>query len=373
MKMRVKAGFLALLLTASLMSGCGSPEKMPEPGTKMGGEVMIETFLLPETSAVTTVTEDTYAYSETSCSSTMTEAVTLETEEFSEQPEIQSAGEYEFPQEFYDKLSEILSENGLNPDCDGSYECSCEPEKEETDSEGNVTEPRKKALSIYFKDISSGGEFILNPGAHYPIASTVKIPFCVLIYKKIESGEIDPEQVLVYEKRHYFEGTGEIVKGDFGQEFTVAELLELAITVSDNVAYEMLKDLVSWDEFSEYLSENGCSHPEDIRKSKQKICCESAGAYGRVLSEYLTSDGEYVEKFKEDLLNTRLKMIVSSYPVYRKYGWAGFSFHDIAYVDAPKPYILAILSNLENNDNEDLDIFRDISELFEEYTGNSPE
>ena len=56
--------------------------------------------------------------------------------------------------------------------------------------------------------------------------------------------------------------------------------------------------------------------------------------------------------------------------MYRKYGWAGFSFHDVAFVNAPRPYLLAILSNLENTDNTDLVVFRDISKLIEKYLGS---
>ena len=110
-----------------------------------------------------------------------------------------------------------------------------------------------------------------------------------------------------------------------------------------------------------------------MRKSKQKICCESAGAYGRILARYLRSGGEWVDVFKEDLLNTRLKMIRSEYNVYRKYGWAGFSFHDIAYVDAPRPYILAVLTNLEGEQQSDYDFYKELSALFEEYTQDAEE
>lgn len=370
--MKRKTGFAALLAGIILLTGCR--EAVPverETSESDSGGIQIYTY----------TTEGSFAPEETSGppptvpteseQATVSETASETTAEPRDPLLPETLEEFSFPQEFYDALEELIARYGLNEGCDNTEDCLCEPEYELYDAEGNVTEPRKHCASIYFRDINSGFEFALNPGAHYPIASTIKIPFCTLIYRKIEAGEIDPEQVLTYEERHYFEGTGDIVKGDFGQQFTVRELLQLAITKSDNVAYEMLKDLVSWEEFSDFLAAEGCTHPEDLRKSKQKICCESAGAYGRILARYLRSGGEWVEAFKEDLLNTRLKMIRSDYNVYRKYGWAGFSFHDIAYIDAPRPYILAVMTNLEGELDSDYKFYKELSKLFQEYTQNA--
>lgn len=279
--------------------------------------------------------------------------------------EVQPLEEFEFPEEFYPLMGAILEKYQLNLNCEGGEDCACKPEYEVVAEDGTVIEPREKVVSVYYYDINSGFEYALNPGAHYPVASSVKIPFCTMIYKKIAAGELFADTVLTYEQRHYFEGTGVIVQGDFGQEFTVSQLLTLAITRSDNVAYEMLKDLVTWDEFSEYLGEIGCTHLQDVRRSKQKLCCESAGAYGRDLAEFLRSDIEGLDVYREDLLNTRVKMIVSDYPIYRKYGWTNFAFHDIAYVDAPRPYVLAVLTNLEGEEQSDYKMYREISQLIE--------
>lgn len=278
--------------------------------------------------------------------------------------------DFELPEEFFLKLGKILSDYSVNVNClPDSVPCGCLPEQEQTcDQDGNVIVPRDRVMSIYYRDEMSGYEFSVNGGVHYPIASTIKIPFCVYVYEKIENGEIDPELVLTYEKRHYFGGSGVIVQGDFGQQLTVLELLKLAITRSDNVAYEMLKDIVSWEEITQYVSDYGVTHEQDLRKSKQKICLESAAAYAKIMKSFLVGGGEYSEIFKQDLLNTRNKMIRSHYPVYRKYGWTDFAFHDIAEVDAPYPYTLIILSNLDSGDNAEYELFREISYLVEEYS-----
>ena len=284
------------------------------------------------------------------------------------QEDVPPVKEFVLPEGFDVKMSELMKKYSCNQNCNPeNIPCGCQPELEAvTDKDGNIITPRDRVVSIYFMDVESGFEYTLNETVHYPVASTIKIPFVTYIYQKIDSGEIDPETVLTYEERHHFGGTGVIVNGDFGQQYTVAQLLELAITRSDNVAYEMLKDLTAWADFEAYLKEIGMTHEEDVRKSKQKICTESAGADGRLLAQYLTSGAESVETFKEDLLETRIKMIRSHYPVYRKYGWTNFSFHDIAYVDAPHPYVLAILTNLDGAEDDVYRMFREISYIFEE-------
>ncbi len=368
--MRILIGSAALVLSMILLSGClGADERasgdisetVPSP------EVTIQTA--PESpepsSASEPKPEPEPEPEETEPPEIEYDRAVQTDEELGEEPD-----SFALPEEFYTQIQELIERYGLNPNCDGSDECLCNPEFEELDAEGNVVTPRERCISIYYRDILSGFEFELNPGAHYPIASSVKIPFCTMIYEKLSAGELDPETVLTYEERHYFEGSGVIVEGDFGQQFTIRELLGLAITRSDNVAYEMLKDLVSWDDFSAYLAEAGCTHPQDVRRSKQKLCTESAGAYGRILADYLRSDPEdgFVELYKEDLLNTRVKMLVSDYPIYRKYGWTNFAFHDIGYVDAPRPYILGVLTNFTGDGPDDYRIFREISGLVEEFS-----
>lgn len=274
---------------------------------------------------------------------------------------------FSMPEEFFLRLDELLSGYLVNPHCEpDKTPCGCQPELAVDNGDGTVTKDR--IVSIYFEDLETKYSFEINPGVHYPVASTVKMPFITLAYQMLEDGRLSPDTVLTYERRHYFGGTGVIVQGDFGQQYTVAQLLTLAITRSDNVAYEMLKDVVSMDEMFDSLRQRGVSHPEDLRKSKQKICLQSAEAYSHILNDYIASDGEYVSLYRQDLLNTRLRLICSSYPVLRKYGWTGFSLHDIAIVEAPHPYILIILTNLDEGTKQDIGLFESISLLVEEYS-----
>ena len=371
---------IAAAASLFVLTGCSSTNTRIEIGTmppdSPDGGVSIHTVATTPENTDTLPAVQTDAASgqpQSEPVSSSTEPVTVQAEPSGTVSSAEEAFEpqtgFLLPEEFFVRLEEIFERYQINQNCDPTQSpCGCTPEYEQVDEDGNIVTPRDRVVSIYFLDADSGYELEINSGVHFPIASTVKIPFCTLIYQKLTDELIDPDTILTYEKRHYFGGTGVIVKGDYGQQFTVTELLKLAITESDNVAYEMLKDLVSWEEFGEFLAANGCTHPEDLRSRQQKICTESAGAYGRILMDFLTGDSPYVEDFKADLKITKNKMIKSHYPFYRKYGWTQFAFHDIAYVDAPHPYVLAILTNLEGEDNSDYEMYKEISYLFEEYS-----
>lgn len=334
----------------------------------------------PDVTAEPVESEPPATVSDTQTEPDATEAVTVATEPPAEQTQASSEATetvppepaaFEFPEEFYTRLNDIFTQFSLNLNCDGDpIKCTCNPEYEALDAEGNVINPRDRCMSIYFYDVETGYEMTVNSGVHYPVASVVKIPYCTMIYEKITAGEIDPELVLTYEKRHYFHGTGLVNKGNYGDTYTVMQLLKLAITESDNTAYEMLKDLVSWDDFAAYCQNAGYTHEEDLRSKKQKLCLESAGASGRLLANFLRSESEFVDAYKYDLTHTKNKMITSTYTVYRKYGWTNFAFHDVAYIDAPHPYVLVILSNIEGEERPDYTLFANVSMLIEEYSQN---
>ncbi|MCD8107558.1 MAG: class A beta-lactamase-related serine hydrolase [Oscillospiraceae bacterium] len=345
------------VIVSLLFCACGRTETATEES-----EVTIYTT---EATVATTTEATTTTEAATTEATTVTEATTtVATTEEEPEPEVISIS---FPDEFFTKLQEIFDRYGINQNCDGDEEnCTCDIYNETTDEEGNVT--REKVASIYYMDLETGYSFEINSGVHYPVASCVKIPFVVYLYEKIAAGEIDGETVLTYEKRHYMGGTGIIQNGEVGDQYTVMELLELSIIRSDNIAFEMLKDLVDWDEFAGYCEEYGCTHTEDTRLTQEKICTESAGAYARILAQFLESDNPYVETFKSHLAITRIPMIKSSYTIYRKYGWSQYAFHDIAYIEAEHPYVLAILTNLEGEENSDYSFYEEVSYLIEEYS-----
>ena len=72
-----------------------------------------------------------------------------------------------------------------------------------------------------------------------------------------------------------------LLRQRFRTEFTIRELLKLAIVKSDNAAFQMLKDLCDYSDFEEFLLQNGVIHSECRRQYGTKICAQDAIAYGK--------------------------------------------------------------------------------------------
>lgn len=95
-------------------------------------------------------------------------------------------------------------------------------------------------ISVYIKDLSTNYTIKINSEELMPSASVLKIPIMAAVYYLAERGKISLNEVLVYKKRHRCGGSGVIKNFAYGKKFTVRQLVDLMITVSDNVATHML-------------------------------------------------------------------------------------------------------------------------------------
>ncbi|MEG1028355.1 MAG: serine hydrolase, partial [Oscillospiraceae bacterium] len=75
---------------------------------------------------------------------------------------------------------------------------------------------------------------------------------------------------------------------------------------------------------------------------------------------------KYGADLKELMSKTSNRMIISKFPMARKYGWTPEAFHDMAVVYADNsPYLLAILTDKSEGKKDDYKLFREISEILE--------
>ena len=97
-------------------------------------------------------------------------------------------------------------------------------------------------VGIYSLDGSYGYEY----NAYTPInsACTIKAPYALYVLKTCEANGIDIwTKTLEYKAKHRDRGTSVISEtGTYGNQYTVAELLQLLLGFSDNTAYTILCD-----------------------------------------------------------------------------------------------------------------------------------
>lgn len=111
---------------------------------------------------------------------------------------------------------------------------------------------------IYVKDLVTGNELAINADTLYPTASMIKVPIMVAVFDRIERGELEYQQELIYRDSLFY--SDEDVTGEFRDSATVtlAEMVMLSISKSDNTASLWLQELSGTGvAINEWLDEHG--------------------------------------------------------------------------------------------------------------------
>ncbi len=253
---------------------------------------------------------------------------------------------YDFPDEFYIRLDEIVD----------SYDHFLYYD-----------------ISMSYYDIETGFSLVINPDNHYYLASVMKAPYMLYIYRLALNGEADLEEKLTYTEAFKREGTGVLKGMEFDTEFTVEELIGYCLEESDNSAFAMLRDKFPEEGYVEFIKSLGVTHSDDAKALNQpQICGETAIVFSRAIYDFIEEQNPYSENLRYHMTHSRNAMIYGGEgdEVVRKYGWHGGNFHDMAIVYGEKPYLLTIMTNLDLLEIEyrEYCIFRDLSKLIAEYS-----
>lgn len=316
---------ISVILTAALLCGCSEEYPSEQPAeSEYTSAVLSESSL----TAAPNIPEAEEAALQTQTEKTVSEP---------------SAGTFDMPPDFYEKLYEIIKKY---------------PHFNYYD------------ISAAYRDTETGFGILLNPDKHYYSASVIKAPYMLYIYRLALAGKADLEQKVEYSEKYRREGTGVLKNMDFGTEFTVEELIGYALEESDNSAFAMLKELFPEEGYEEFALSLGV-HEEDGMVAHGQICCTSALIFSNEIYGFIEEKNPYSENLLKHMTNSRNAMIYGGKDaeVVRKYGWYEGFFHDMAVIYGKKTYLLTIMTNLDmlEIDKREYGLFADISLLFAEY------
>lgn len=102
-------------------------------------------------------------------------------------------------------------------------------------------------VGLYARNLTTGEAIAHRPDAVTPTASAIKVGIMAALYRRIESGEIDPNYRLPITAEDRVEGTGVLKDLAPGLTPTILDLCHLMIVVSDNVATSLLLRLLDRD------------------------------------------------------------------------------------------------------------------------------
>ncbi len=332
----MKIRFIAIAVTtALLLSACSAQ------GNEVRKDMAVSsaTAVAQETALTTAVTEI--------FETIPVETTVTETEPVPAEIVVKKTAVYDFPDEFYRELEEII---------DG-YEHF-----------------RYYDISLAYYDIETGFSLVVNPDKHYFSASVMKAPYMLYIYRLALDGKADLEEKLVYTEDFKREGTGVLKDMELDTEFTIEELIGYCLEESDNSAFAMLRKKFPEKDYVEYIKSLGVTHADDAKAfNHPQICCETALIYSKAVYDFIEEQNPYSENLRYHMTHSRNTMIYGGEgaEVVRKYGWHGGCFHDMAVVYGEKPYLLTIMTNLDllNIEYREYCIFKDLSQLIAKYCG----
>ncbi|WP_338833156.1 hypothetical protein MHLNE_21040 [Moorella humiferrea] len=201
---------------------------------------------------------------------------------------------------------------------------------------------------VYFKDLISGQSFGINADMPLPAASTVKLPTVLFINHLVAQGKLDWQQKLVYNSATDYQGGSGILQFSVkdGDKLTLRTLTTLAITTSDNIAYNMLRNFVGKGSIASFMQSLG---GQTVFPDGQNL------STARDMATYLQAALDFAKtnpdgrRLLDDMANGIYNegiplMIPAGVTVAHKEGFVWGSPADVGVVFGSRPFIVTVLS-----------------------------
>ncbi len=222
---------------------------------------------------------------------------------------------------------------------------------------------------LYYYNLETTEEFGIRAKEEYIAASTSKVPINLYLYKLVANGEIDLETEVEYLEEDQEWGTGKIIFGEFGDIYTLRELSEFSITLSDNCAINMIIRIVGRENFITYMNSLGAV----IDYHLYRTCPYDMNLYLQELQLLFEENpevyGDMVFYLKNTIFNDLIpNLLPSTVEIAHKIGsyYPIPSFSDVGIIYTKTPYILAVMTN-EVKEFEANEIIRQTSKIVYDF------
>lgn len=237
-------------------------------------------------------------------------------------------------------------------------------------------------VAVSYRDMERGTVYSYNGDTVFFSASLIKAPYIYALlhqfaqYHEIKEAnptndpavgktltkeiweKFDLQRKITVTESMVEKGSGKIKDMDLsggGKEFTVLELIEYSIKVSDNTAFRILRNEYGYDYFWQISRSLGIKSvfTSFNNMTANEACIYLAAIYD-FAKEYPTEGGILIRLMKEANHQVLIKQAVSDpYAVAHKYGWDADSYHDMALVYGDAPYAVCVMTNFDFSVNDD--------------------
>lgn len=243
---------------------------------------------------------------------------------------------------------------------------------------------QKGNVAVVVKNLTTNEEIKINEKLVFPSASTIKLAIMSELLSKVNEGRLNLDDTIELTKDMKTGGDGILKELNYGHKFTLEEIMTLMIIVSDNMATNILINLLGMNSINETIQKIGLKST----KLQRKMMDSQASKEGR---ENLISADDLVhileliykgrninEKYSELMISIlkrqqvrgRLDLYLPEEVVIaHKTGDLDNLEHDAGIVYLPnKEYIICVLTNQTETNKEGREIIGKISKMvYEEY------
>ncbi len=214
-------------------------------------------------------------------------------------------------------------------------------------------------ISMYVLNIKDGASFSINATRGYEPASLNKLPVAIVILKKVEEGKLSLDSKLQIKDYHRNDQSGTLYSSPI-TEMRVRDLLSSMLAESDNTAFRVLSEQVTFEDLqnvSSYLD----YYTKDISSNSSNIYQITPKSTGNLfmslyLSTYLKPEDS--ELILSDLVNNSLDIkkyanLPEGVTVSHKYGAYYLNnqsfFHDcgIMYIEESRIFYCIMTQGLD--------------------------
>jgi beta-lactamase class A len=263
----------------------------------------------------------------------------------------------------------------------------------------NRIEPVDGNFGIAFKDLVSGETLFINEKENFHAASTMKTPVMIEVYKQAEQGKFSLQDSIVVknEFKSIVDGSvfymdisddsGEKLYNFIGKKVTIYQLIYDMITVSSNLATNILIDIVDAKNVMKTMAEIGAEDIQVLRgvedlKAFDKGFNNTTTAFdlmlilesiaeGKIVSEGACN--EMIEILSDQKFRSKIPALLPpEVKVANKSGNITGVEHDsgIVYLPDGKKYILILLAKNLADDSEGIKAEAEISKLVYDFVNS---
>ncbi|SCL81971.1 serine hydrolase [Sporanaerobacter sp. PP17-6a] len=125
---------------------------------------------------------------------------------------------------------------------------------------------QKGNVAVAIKDLKTGKEIKINENLVFPSASTIKLSIMSELFNRVNAGSLNLNDKVELTENMKTGGDGILKELELGHKFTLKEIMTLMIIISDNMATNILIDLLGMDNINKRIKDMGLKNTRLQRK-----------------------------------------------------------------------------------------------------------